>query len=106
MVIGTGFSGMVAALFDISPLLPALNQGDLILTANNRLRNHILRAYGVYQQNRDQSVWAAPRIYPLNQWLRECWRQLQDLAYGPSQAMIASAAKDRKSTRLNSTHVK
>lgn len=84
---------MVAALFDISPLLPALNQGDLILTANNRLRNHILRAYGVYQQNLGQSVWAAPRIYPLNQWLRECWRQLQDLAYGPSQAMIASAAQ-------------
>ena len=82
---------MVAALFDITPLLPALSQGDLILTANNRLRNHILRAYGVYQQTQDKSVWAAPAIYPLNQWLRECWRQLQDQAYEPSQVMIASA---------------
>lgn len=82
---------MVAALFDITPLLPALHDGDIILTANNRLRNHILRAYGVYQQTQGKTVWAAPAIYPLNQWLRECWYQLQDQAYAPSQVMIASA---------------
>lgn len=84
---------MVAALFDITPLLPALNQGELILTANNRLRNHILRAYGVFQQTQHHTVWSAPAIFPLNQWLRERWRQLQDQAYGPSQVMIASPAQ-------------
>jgi ATP-dependent helicase/nuclease subunit B len=82
---------MVAELFDITPLLPALTQGELILTANNRLRNHILRAYGVYQLAQGQQVWTAPNIYPLNHWLKDCWQALQDQAYPASQVMIASA---------------
>jgi len=40
---------MVVALFDITTLAEPLARGDLILTANNRLRNHMLRAFAAQQ---------------------------------------------------------
>lgn len=82
---------MVAALFDITRLLPALTQGELILTANNRLRNQILRAYAAHRLTGGVKVWPAPEIYPLNHWLHARWQDLQDRAFPPAQMMIASA---------------
>ena len=37
---------MVDTYFDITPYLSAIARDQLIITANNRLRNHMLRAYG------------------------------------------------------------
>lgn len=76
---------MVDTYFDITPYLPAINNGELIITANNRLRNHMLRAYGKRQQ---QPVWASPRIYSLSQWIDLNWTQLQRRAYAPAARQI------------------
>lgn len=81
---------MLTPLIDLSPLATPLAQGDLILTANNRLRNHLLRAYAAEQT---QPVWQPPAIQPLNHWLTECWRKLQDLALPQAATLIASAAQ-------------
>lgn len=78
---------MVAALFDISALAEPLARGDLILTANNRLRNHMLRAFAAQQTG---TVWQPPRIQPLNHWVSDCWRTLQDSAYPQTANLIAS----------------
>lgn len=76
---------MVDTYFDIIPYLPAINSGELIITANNRLRNHMLRAYGKHQ---GQNVWPSPRIYSLSQWIELNWQQLQRRAYSPSARQI------------------
>ena len=81
---------MVAALFDIDSLLAPLANGELILTANNRLRNHILRAYADQQTAKGLEAWPTPRIFPLNLWLRSCWDELQAHAYPKAAMMIAT----------------
>lgn len=81
---------MVAALFDIDSLLAPLANGELILTANNRLRNHILRAYADQQTAKGLEAWPTPRIFPLNLWLRSCWDELQAQAYPKAAMMIAT----------------
>ncbi len=76
---------MVDTYFDITPYLPAIDNGELIITANNRLRNHMLRAYGKQQT---QNVWVSPRIYSLSQWIEFHWSQLQRRAYAPAARQI------------------
>ena len=71
---------MVDTYFNIAPYLSAIQNGELLITANNRLRNHMLRAYG--QQLHD-SVWSSPRIYSLSQWIDLNWSLLQRRAYEP-----------------------
>src|SRR5690606_11396563 len=61
---------------------------DLILTANNRLRNHMLRAFAASQST---SVWRPPAIQPLNQWIKAQWEALQNQAYPSTAALIANS---------------
>lgn len=65
---------MVATYFDITPYLPAITKGELVITANNRLRNHMLRAYA---KQHHQRVWITPAIYSLGQWVDLQWSRLQ-----------------------------
>jgi ATP-dependent helicase/nuclease subunit B len=78
---------MVDTYFDIAPYLDAIASDQLILTANNRLRNHMLRAYG-QQQAAAQCVRPSPRIFSLSQWIDLNWAQLQRRAYAPSAKCI------------------
>lgn len=78
---------MVDTYFDITPYLSAIDKGELIITANNRLRNHMLRAYGQKQQDK-ASVWQSPRIYSLSQWIGLNWELLQRRAYAPAAKRI------------------
>jgi ATP-dependent helicase/nuclease subunit B len=78
---------MVDTYFDITPYLPAIASGELIITANNRLRNHMLRAYG-QRQTEMASVWQGPRIYSLSQWIELNWELLQRRAYAPAAQRI------------------
>src|SRR4051812_24312882 len=78
---------MVDTYFIIDPYLPAIASGELIITANNRLRNHMLRAYGQQQQD-ETSVWPSPRIYSLSQWIGLNWELLQRRAYAPAAKRI------------------
>jgi ATP-dependent helicase/nuclease subunit B len=78
---------MVDTYFDITPYLSAIAKGELIITANNRLRNHMLRAYG-QQQIETTNVWRSPRIYSLSQWIGLNWDLLQRRAYTPAAQRI------------------
>lgn len=61
---------MYCALFAI------LNSETFILTANQRLAEHLHRQYNIYQQ-RQQNVaaWPTPHILALNNWLSEQWQK-------------------------------
>jgi len=78
---------MVDTYFDITPYLSAIDNDELIITANNRLRNHMLRSYG-QRQTLATSVWASPRIYSLSQWIEMNWAVLQRRAYAPTAQRI------------------
>ena len=78
---------MVDTYFDITPYLTAIDGGELIITANNRLRNHMLRAYGQRQTDTTE-VWPSPRIYSLSQWIELNWAILQRRAYAPAAQRI------------------
>jgi hypothetical protein len=80
---------MLAALFDLTQLRSALSAEDLIITANDRLRRHIVRAWDAEQQARGLSAWPAPRIQALNRWLERQWQFLVERSYPGCQAVIA-----------------
>lgn len=63
---------MAAVLFDIEGVLSRLQSGRLLVTANNRQRNHILRAYHSHTLTA-QTVWQEPRVYSLKQWFENLW---------------------------------
>lgn len=68
---------MATLLFTLEPLREALEQNKLVLTANNRQRNQILRAYHLHQaQQKNLTVWAQPRIFSLRQWIEQQWQAL------------------------------
>ncbi|WP_020209537.1 PD-(D/E)XK nuclease family protein [Gilvimarinus chinensis] len=67
---------MSAVLFAIEPLLERLKDGRLFITANNRQRNQILRAYHDFQHRQGGQVsWPEPQVYALNQWLEHQWNR-------------------------------
>lgn len=79
--------GSNTLLIDLTALSEPLARGDLVLTANNRLRNQILRAYAASQSG---TVWQSPPVQALNQWIVDHWRRLQDLGYPDSAYLIAN----------------
>src|SRR5690625_1413130 len=81
---------MLAALFDLTPLHQALRDGDLILTANDRLRRHLVRAWSQEQQRLGHRAWPAPRIQPLNLWLDSQWQTLLESGYPGCSALVAT----------------
>jgi ATP-dependent helicase/nuclease subunit B len=68
---------MLPSLIDISLFRDAIENNQLILTANQRLAAQIQQAWG--QSIDDQTtVWQAPRVMSMEHWLSDCWHQLQD----------------------------
>jgi len=78
---------MVDTYYRLEGLDAALASGQLLLTANSRLRNHLLRAH---LQAQGAQVLRAPRVFTLQQWADQLWQQLQLLAWAPSLHAIAS----------------
>ncbi len=74
---------MAVTLLTIERLQEAINAGELILTANDRLRRHLLKAWGERQRGRGLQAWPTPRIQPLNRWLDDHWQTLLSRAYPP-----------------------
>src|SRR5690625_1337961 len=81
---------MLAALFDLTPLHQALRDGDLILTANDRLRRHLVRAWSQEQHRLSHRAWPAPRIQPLNLWLDSQWQTVLESGYRGCSALVAT----------------
>lgn len=66
---------MAATYLSLKALSPALEKNALILVPNNRLRNHLLRAFALQQT---AQAWLKPNIQSLSQWLKSQWEALQN----------------------------
>ncbi|WP_341939287.1 PD-(D/E)XK nuclease family protein [Marinimicrobium sp. C2-29] len=80
---------MVQALFDLHPLLPALEADEPIITANDRLRRHLVKAWDEHQLARGKQAWPAPSATPLNRWLENHWQTLVERGYPGCQFALA-----------------
>lgn len=78
---------MTLSYLSLDSLAPALAQNGLVLVPNNRLRNHLLRAFALKQTTR---AWLKPNIQSLNQWLEGQWAALQDRGLDYSCKLIAT----------------
>jgi len=82
-------SPMVSSLFALEPVLPALTSGELIITANDRLRRHLLKAWHQRQQNAGAQAWEAPRVQSLGRWQERQWQTLVERGHPNCQSLIA-----------------
>lgn len=80
---------MVHSLFSLEPALPALVSGELIITANDRLRRHLLKAWHQRQEKAGAKAWEAPRVQSLNRWLEQQWQTLVERGYPACQGVVA-----------------
>ncbi|HOY22228.1 MAG TPA: PD-(D/E)XK nuclease family protein [Cellvibrio sp.] len=78
---------MAATYLSLKLLAPALASNALILVPNNRLRNHLLRAFALEQT---AQAWLKPNIQSLSQWLASTWEALQNRGVNYSCATIAT----------------
>ena len=53
--------------------LHALDQGAVLLTANQRLARHYHQLYVDWQLSKNKTTWETPSIYFWNVWLSQCW---------------------------------
>ncbi|WP_051234974.1 PD-(D/E)XK nuclease family protein [Marinimicrobium agarilyticum] len=81
---------MATSLFDLEPLIPALEADEPILTANDRLRRHLLKAWSQYQKSRGRRAWSAPRVWPLNRWLDLQWQALVERGHPGCDRALAN----------------
>lgn len=79
---------MAATYLSLSELAPALSKNALVLVPNNRLRNHLLRAFALEQNSQ---AWIKPNIQSLSQWLEKQWESLQDKGISYSCTSIATS---------------
>lgn len=66
---------MAATYLSLESLAPAMATNALILVPNNRLRNHLLRAFALQQT---AQAWLKPNIQSLSQWLETQWEAMQN----------------------------
>jgi ATP-dependent helicase/nuclease subunit B len=78
---------MAATYLSLQALAPALEKHALILVPNNRLRNHLLRAFALQQT---AQAWLKPNIQSLSQWLESQWEALQNKGIRYSCVTIAT----------------
>jgi len=80
------------SLFNITTLLPLIEEGALVLTPNQRLASRMLTAYGLSQSS---NVIEKPDIFAVEDWLNQLWCQfvLQSDAHA-SQSMILSSHQE------------
>lgn len=78
---------MAATYLSLEKLAPVLAANTLVLVPNNRLRNHLLRAFAVQQT---AQAWLKPNIQSLSQWLEAQWEALQNKGIDYSCVTIAT----------------
>jgi ATP-dependent helicase/nuclease subunit B len=78
---------MTRSYLSLDSLSPALGNNALVLVPNNRLRNHLLRAFALRQST---NAWLKPNIQSLSQWLESQWANLQDRGISYSCALVAT----------------
>lgn len=66
---------MPRSLYDITPLLPLIEEGFVLLTPNSRLARRIKKEWDQHQAAAANRVWAAVPVFPLQGWLSEQYEQ-------------------------------
>lgn len=82
-------------LFRIDTISEPCETNSLIITANQRLSNKAIQAWGHYQQEKSQTLWKSPRIYSIDKWFKHCWKKLQADGYNNSSHKIISNEQER-----------
>lgn len=82
-------------LFRLDTILHACENGRVILTPTQRLRDKVQQAWNQHQQSQQSRAWKPFRIFSLAQWFDDCWQQLQASAYEPSFQSVASAQQEQ-----------
>lgn len=77
--------------FNISPIMPLIERGEIILTANNRLRNYVLRAYA--NHNVGGAVVKKPNVYSFSEWVANRWKQFQESHFFSTQLHVVDGAQ-------------
>ncbi len=62
-------------------LLTHYQEGDLLLTANQRLATYLHASYDRLQTKQQQTVWTSPTIYAFNTWLAQLYQQGLDAGH-------------------------
>ncbi len=73
--------------FDIKPLQTALENNELIITANQRLCNKVKAAWAEHQQLQGRTAWPTPSISAYTPWLHKQWFELQSQLYDNSHRL-------------------
>lgn len=58
-------------------LLPTLDPDVTVLTANDRLCNHLRYQYAQYKAKSKKKIGCIPSILPLKEWISQCWKNYQ-----------------------------
>ena len=61
--------------YDLKSLIPSIESGFTLITPNTRLARRIRSAWDALQQSQGKTVWEPLRVYPLESWLLEQWRE-------------------------------
>jgi probable DNA repair protein len=80
---------MIKPLFDFESIRPHLTGQSLILSSNRRLSNQISAAYDQHQIINQLESWPALPVYPLDEWLSDCWRKLSLAPNSPAQNLMS-----------------
>ncbi len=86
---------MPTPLFEITQLQDAIERGALIITANNRLANHISQAWGQQQSAAGRSCWQLPAVFALESWISQQWQALCDLEAPDTDALVLNSQQEQ-----------
>src|SRR5437588_11472537 len=77
----------------IELLLPEIDRGAAVLTANRRLARALSREYDSYRRDSGATVWTTPRILPFGVWLQSVWSDA--LLDGSVTARLLAASQEQ-----------
>lgn len=74
--------------YDLTPLEPRLQSGQLVLTPNFRLARRIREEWNARQLDRGLASWPTAPVYALESWLLQCWQRAVDTGLTPPRVRI------------------
>jgi len=78
-------------LYDISPLVPLVESGFVLLTPNYRLARRIKSEWDAHQARSGARVWEPAPVQPLSSWLQQQWQRAVSLGLLPPLVPISAA---------------
>ena len=81
---------MTPTLYDISPLIPLVESGFVLLTPNYRLARRIKAEWAEHQARSGARVWEPVPVQPLASWLQQQWQQAVALDLLPPLVQISA----------------